>query len=146
VTANETIDALRSRGIRLTPQREEVVRVIFGARSHVTAEAVHAKVRRKMRSVNLTTVYRTLQLLEDLGFVDHAHLGHEAATWTPAGPGHHHLVCSECGAVEDLPVAILDPFSNQVARSTGFTVDLAHFALTGTCRECLARSTGSSER
>ena len=139
MTANEAIEALRSRGIRLTPQREAVVRAVFGAKGHVTAEEVHAAVRRRMRAVNLTTVYRTLQLLEDLGFVDHGHLGHEAATWTPAGPGHHHLVCGECGAVEELPVGILEPFSSQVIRVTGFTVDVAHFALTGTCRDCASR-------
>lgn len=139
MTANEAIDALRSRGIRLTPQREAVVRAVFSAKGHVTAEEVHTSVRRRMRAVNLTTVYRTLQLLEDLGFVDHGHLGHEAATWTPAGPGHHHLVCSECGAVEELPVVILEPFSSQVMHATGFTLDVAHFALTGTCRECTPR-------
>lgn len=136
MTANEAIDALRGRGVRMTPQREAVVRAVFGARGHVTAESVHASIRRRMRGVNLTTVYRTLQLLEDLGFVDHAHLGHEAATWTPAGPGHHHLVCSVCGAVSELPNAVLEPFSAQLEETTGFRLDVAHFALTGTCRDC----------
>lgn len=136
MTAGEALDALRSRGVRLTPQREAVVRAVFTARGHVTAEDVHAGVRRRMRGVNLTTVYRTLQLLESLGFVDHAHLGHEAATWTPAGPGHHHLVCSSCGAILELPAAILEPFTAAVGRSTGFSLDLAHFALMGTCADC----------
>jgi Fur family transcriptional regulator, ferric uptake regulator len=137
MTANEALEGLRSRGVRMTPQREAIVRAVFGARGHVTAEAVHASVRRRMRGVNLTTVYRTLQLLESLGFVDHAHLGHEAATWTPAvGPGHHHLVCGSCGAVQELPAPILEPFTSSVRRATGFEVDLSHFAITGTCADC----------
>lgn len=134
--ANEVLEALKGRGIRLTPQREEVIRVLFAARGHVTAEEVHARVRRKMRSVNLTTVYRTLQLLEDLGFVDHAHLGHEAATWTPAREGHHHAVCQSCGSVQELPDELLTPFADQVQRATGATLDLTHFALTVTCSDC----------
>lgn len=136
MTANEALEALRSRGVRMTPQREAIVRAVFGARGHVTAEVVHDTVRRRMRGVNLTTVYRTLQLLESLGFVDHAHLGHEAATWTPAGPGHHHLVCGTCGAVQELPASVLEPFTASVRRSTGYTLDLSHFALTGTCGDC----------
>jgi len=136
VSANEVLEALRGRGIRLTPQREEVVRAVFSARGHVTAEEVHARVRRRMRSVNLTTVYRTLQLLEDLGFVDHAHLGHEAATWTPARAGHHHVVCQQCGAVQELSETLLRPFASAVERETRFTLSRSHFALTGTCGDC----------
>jgi Fur family transcriptional regulator, ferric uptake regulator len=136
LTANEAVEALRSRGFRMTPQREAIVRAVFGAKSHVTAEAVHAAVRKRMRGVNMTTVYRTLQMLEDLGFVDHAHLGHEAATWTPAGRAHQHLVCGSCGALAELPDGLLPPFVNEVERATGFSIDLTHFALTGTCRAC----------
>lgn len=136
MTAKEALDAIHSRGVRMTPQREAIVRVIFDAKTHVTAEDVHARVRRKMRGVNLTTVYRTLQLLETLGLVDHAHLGHDAATWTPAQAGHHHLVCRVCGMVEELPEEVLAPFASQVSRKTGFDLELSHFALTGTCRDC----------
>lgn len=136
MAAKEVLEGLRGRGVRLTPQREEIVRALFSARGHTTAEEVHARVKKRMRSVNLTTVYRTLQLLEDLGFVDHAHLGHEAATWTPAHAGHHHVVCQACGAVRELPDGVLEPFAGEVERETGFTLELAHFALSGTCRDC----------
>lgn len=121
----------------MTPQREVVVRALFASKGkHLTAEEVHARVRRSMSRVNLATVYRTLQMLESLGLVEHAHLGHEAATWTPAREGHHHLVCSQCGEVQQVPPAALEPFGRAVAAKTGFELDLNHFAMTGLCKDC----------
>jgi Fur family transcriptional regulator, ferric uptake regulator len=121
----------------MTPQREIVVRALFASKGkHLTAEEVHAKVKRSMSRVNLATVYRTLQMLEAVGLVEHAHLGHEAATWTPAKEGHHHLVCSRCGAVQQLPDQALEPFARVVAQETGFELDLSHFAMTGLCEDC----------
>lgn len=137
MTAKEALEAMQRRGVRMTAQREEVVRALYAARGrHLTAEQVHARVRKTLRHVNLATVYRTLQLLESLGLVDHAHLGHEAATWTPARAGHHHLVCRACGEVREVPDDALAPFANEVGERTGFTLDLTHFAMTGLCQDC----------
>jgi Fur family transcriptional regulator, ferric uptake regulator len=137
MTAKEALEALSRRGVRMTPQREIVVRTVFAAKGrHLTAEQVHARVKRSMSRVNLATVYRTLQMLESLGLVEHAHLGHEAATWTPAREGHHHLVCSSCGEVQQLPDPALEPFAAEVEELTGFTLDLSHFAMTGLCGDC----------
>ena len=84
---------LRAKGYRLTPQRQFVLRAVT-ALDHATPEAICEEVRRTAAGVNLSTVYRTLELLEDLGLVTHTHLGHGAQIYhTTDQPAHVHLVC-----------------------------------------------------
>jgi Fur family transcriptional regulator, ferric uptake regulator len=87
--------------------------------------------------VNITTIYRTLELLEDLGLVTHTHLSHGSPTYHPAGADQHaHLVCRSCGAVEEVDPALLAPLATSLAAQRGFLVDIGHVALFGTCRKC----------
>ena len=76
---------LRSLGMRLTPQRQLVLEAVTTLR-HGTPDEIGAEVRRTAGAVNISTVYRTLELLEELGLVRHAHLGHGAPSYHPAGP------------------------------------------------------------
>ena len=98
---------LRSRGLRMTPQRQLVLEAVRRL-EHATPEQVHELVRQQAKSVNLTTVYRSLELLEELGLVTHTHLGHGAPTYHLAGDHQHiHLVCRGCGMVEDVEPALM---------------------------------------
>ena len=90
---------LRRRGYRLTPQRQLVLEAV-GELAHATPEEIADAVRRTASGVNISTVYRTLELLEELGLVQHTHLGHGAPTYSVATDDDHvHLVCRDCGAV-----------------------------------------------
>jgi Fur family ferric uptake transcriptional regulator len=132
-------DLLRSRGLRLTPQRELVLGAVY-ALGHSTPEQVHGAVARTASGVNITTVYRTLELLEELGLVTHTHLSHGAPTYHAAGHAQHvHLVCRGCGGVEEAPPAILDGLVAALATDRGFLVDVGHVALFGTCGHCADR-------
>jgi len=92
-------------------------------------------------SVNITTVYRTLELLEDLGLVTHTHLSHGAPTYHPVEERQHiHLVCRDCGAVEGVDPASLDPLVDDLRERYGFRVDVGHVALFGRCGTCGAES------
>jgi Fur family ferric uptake transcriptional regulator len=127
---------LRARGYRLTPQRQLVLEAV-GALGHGTPEEILAEVRRTASTVNGSTVYRTLELLEELGLVQHTHLGHGAPTYSVAGDDDHvHLVCRECGGVEEASRELLGDVVGRLAEVKGFRLDIGHFALFGTCRAC----------
>ena len=86
---------LRERGLRLTPQRQLILEAVHEL-GHATPEQVHTTVRERVAGVNITTVYRTLELLEELGLVNHTHLSHGSPTYHAAGEDQHvHLVCRE---------------------------------------------------
>ena len=127
---------LRRRGYRLTPQRQLVLEAV-GELGHATPEEIVTAVRRTASGVNISTVYRTLELLEELGLVQHAHLGHGASTYSVTSDDDHvHLVCRDCGGIEEAPPSVVGPVVAELAATRGFTVDVGHFAVFGRCREC----------
>jgi Fur family ferric uptake transcriptional regulator len=127
---------LRSRGLRLTAQRQLVLDAV-AALGHATPDQVHAEVARTAAGVNITTVYRTLDLLEDLGLVTHAHLSHGAPTYHAASDQRHvHLVCRACHHVTEVPSDILAPLAQNLKRDESFLVDIEHVALFGLCGAC----------
>jgi Fur family ferric uptake transcriptional regulator len=86
---------------------------------------------------NLSTIYRTLEFLEELDLVRHTHFDDGVARWHGAGEApHQHLVCRRCGWEQDLDLAILEPLDGELRRRYGFGADLAHFALVGVCADC----------
>jgi Fur family ferric uptake transcriptional regulator len=129
---------LRARGYRLTPQRQLVLEAV-GELGHGTPEEIASAVRRTASGVNISTVYRTLELLEEIGLVRHTHLGHGAPTYSVAGDDDHvHLVCRDCEAVEEASTALVQDLVARLAAEKGFTVDVGHVALFGRCRTCSA--------
>ena len=129
---------LRRRGYRLTPQRQLVLEAV-GQLGHATPEEIVTAVRRTASGVNISTVYRTLELLEELGLVQHAHLGHGASTYSVTSDDDHvHLVCRDCGGIEEAPPSVVGPVVAELAATRGFTVDVGHFAVFGRCRDCSA--------
>jgi Fur family transcriptional regulator, ferric uptake regulator len=129
-------EILRERGLRLTPQRQLVLEAVHGL-GHATPEQVHTAVRERAAGVNITTVYRTLELLEELGLVTHTHLSHGSPTYHGAGHNQHvHLVCRSCGTVVEVEPALLQPVARQLRKERGFRVDIGHVALFGVCAAC----------
>ncbi len=127
---------LRARGYRLTPQRQLVLESV-GELGHGTPEEIAGAVRRTAATVNISTVYRTLELLEQLGLVRHTHLGHGAPTYSVATDDDHvHLVCRDCGAVQEAGVDVLGGVVERLEAERGFRVDVGHLAVFGRCREC----------
>lgn len=124
----------------MTPQRQLVLDAVRQL-EHATPEQVHAAVVQTADSVNITTVYRTLELLEELGVITHTHLSHGATTYHPVDEDPHiHLVCRGCGIVEGVEPNVLEPLSEDLKASRGFTLDIAHVALFGLCADCGAES------
>ena len=134
-------EELRSRGLRLTAQRQLVLDAVYTL-GHATPDQVHAQVAKTAAGVNITTIYRTLELLEELGLVTHAHLSHGAPTYHAVGEQQHaHLVCRVCGHVDEVSTDVLAPLAGDLQREKSFLVDLGHVALFGVCASCGAEST-----
>ena len=141
VTSEAWETRLRRGGYRITPQRQLVLESVERL-GHGTPEEILSEVQRTATGVNLSTVYRNLEVLEEVGLVTHAHIGHGAPTYHSVDDHVHiHLVCDTCGKVESIDAAIADPFLDELRSRTGFVTDVSHVALHGTCRDCGTVST-----
>lgn len=128
---------LSKQGYRLTPQRLMILSAIENSNNHISAEEIYTQVVAKYPNVNISTVYRTLELLERLGMVTKTDLGGGRVRYHPAEKGHHHhLVCRECGAVIDLDESVLASLKDTLIREYGFIADLRHLAILGRCVNC----------
>ena len=127
---------LRAHGYRLTPQRELILRAVEEL-GHATPDEVLARVREESRAVNVSTVYRTLELLEELGLVRHAHITDRAPTYhSTAAPDHVHLVCRGCGTVTEVAPEVVRPLTGVLHDRYGFTTDIGHLTVFGSCADC----------
>lgn len=136
IELENVLRTLRERGHRVTPQRRAILREALSTRGHISPGGVARAVAQRIPGVNTSTVYRTLGLLEQLGFVSHSHF-EEGYEYHLAGRADHvHLVCRVCGRDQDLDEASTAPLAEVVEAHTGFIPDFTHFAVSGVCAEC----------
>ena len=130
-------ELLRRAGCRPTPQRLEVLQALGGG-EHLTADELYERVRGAVPTINPSTVYRTLEVLEDAGLVRCADLGAGRMHFELArGHRHHHVVCRVCGAVEHLHDDVMAPVAAGVTAATGYVLDTeAEILLPGRCPAC----------
>ena len=126
-------ERLRARGMRMTTQRQLVLDAV-GRLEHATPDQVSEAV----PEVDLTTVYRTLETLEQIGLLAHTHLGHGAPSYRLADDDHIHVVCHHCNAVTDAPAGLVDELAQRLHADRGFLVDRSHLTIFGTCADCQA--------
>ncbi len=135
----QLVQTLKERGHRLTPQRQLILEAVEAAEGHVSAETVHARVAAQFPQVNISTVYRTLELLQNLGLVTHTHFDDGIALYHLAEDSHHqHMICRGCGQETEIAVSELATLDQHLQSAYGFHADLTHFAIIGTCQSCHA--------
>ena len=129
-------DTLRAGGYRVTPQRQLVLEAVARL-EHATPEEIYGEVRQTARGVNVSTIYRTLELLEHLGLVKHTHIHHGAPSYHLAEHAEHvHLVCSQCGRVTQVPPDAVAPLVSALDERYGFKTDVGHLTVFGRCEQC----------
>lgn len=129
---------LRSRGYRLTNQRRVIVRELEGER-HLSAEEIYDRVKEEHPELGLSTVYRTLDLLHELGIVRKEDFGEGYSRYELTTERmHHHARCRRCGKVIEFNEELMEYLTLQVERETGFITDSYEITLHGLCRECAA--------
>lgn len=136
------VDALstrfRERGLRVTPQRQVIFRLLEGNVEHPTVEWLHEAARAEMPTISLKTVYQTVHDLEDLGEVHLLHVGTGSVRVDPnVEHPHHHRICTECGSVRDVVVEVDDLRLPARARD-GFAVADVQVHFRGVCADCAA--------
>lgn len=135
----KTVEALtaafRAQGLRVTPQRQCIFRLLHANDGHPTVDALYERARAQMPTISLKTVYQTVHDLEAMGEVELIDLGTGSARVDPNVTPHHHLVCTNCGKVRDLEVDF--PALRVPARHRdGFSVESVDVNFRGLCEEC----------
>ncbi len=137
-SSKQILSDLQSAGYRLTQSRAAVVRIINEANGWLRPEQVHAQAKKYCPSLGLVTVYRTLTLLAEHGYIRRIHFGDKCHGYARVELSHgHHLVCRGCNqAIEIAGTEDLKPLMKQVQNETGFVIEDHLLELVGLCREC----------
>lgn len=131
-TLDEAIALLRERGFRLSTSRRIVLDELFATDQPVTAEQIATR-----RRLDLTSVYRNLELLEQQGLIRHVHLGHGPGLYALVAHGEReYLYCERCHAVTAVAPERLAPIRDQIRDRFGYEVRFTHFPIAGTCAAC----------
>lgn len=135
-TPAELTDLFRAQGLKVTPQRQCIFRVLHGNATHPTAETVYAAASAEMPTISLKTVYQTLNDLATMGEIALLDLGTGSGRFDPNVEGtHHHLVCEQCGKVRDV-FADFGELEVPAGLREGFTLGRAEVVFRGRCQDC----------
>ena len=137
VTLAGTRERLHSRGLRWTPQRRAILEVLAATDGHITGGELVERCRQRDPETTASTVYRTLNVLEELGLVRHSH-GHDGREEFHVLPEteHGHLVCESCGASTELGSEAVRRLLDALEAQSGYRIDLNHLAIAGLCAAC----------
>jgi len=134
---HDVVEALQQIGYRLTPQRMMILEAIADSGGHLSAEEIHETVRTAYPYLDISTVYRTLDLLKTLHLVSETDLGRGPAQYELLSKGlHHHLICTECGEILDVPNSLLDSLRHAMSEEYDFHAEIEHLAVFGICSNC----------
>lgn len=139
ITAETLIEDLRANGMRITEPRRLVCAVIAEHHDdHLSAQDIFDTVAKSQDGdLDMATVYRTLEALEESGAIKHGHIGHGPTVYhLTEEADHQHLVCSSCGATIAVSTGDISQLLQSITDQTGFVPDVEHFALTGRCADC----------
>lgn len=147
-TVERVLLELRAAGHRITMPRRAVIDTLARVDDHPTVDQIANDIEARWPGIHLTTVYRTLETLTDLGVVNHVHLASGAAyhlAGTAGGGSQHvHAQCRTCHRVIDLPVGVLDAVRRRLDRTNGFHLEAHHVALSGLCADCARNATAGN--
>jgi Fur family ferric uptake transcriptional regulator len=142
VNLADAIGALRNAGLRISTPRRLVLEALFAATGPVSA----ADLAREL-SLDESSVYRNLEVLEQLGVVRHVHLGHSPGLYTLVSDEVvEYLCCERCGKVTAVPPARLDAVREQIHDEFGYTARFTHFAIVGLCPDCASAAQAHGAR
>jgi Fe2+ or Zn2+ uptake regulation protein len=134
----ELADLLRERGLRATSQRVVMHRLLRNRNRHLSAEELLSEASEQLPGVSLPTVYATLELFEQLGIVRRVNGGGGTLLWDTRSDTHHHMICRNCGRIEDMETPVDLESARRSAARAGFQSDRAEVVVSGLCADCAA--------
>lgn len=142
-SADAVLRTLRERGLRISTARRMIVNFLFEAEAPASAQQIAAGLDRT--PLDLASVYRNLETLQEQGVVRHFHAGHGPGRYVLiGGDEREYLACDRCGAIEEVNRSDLDSLREEVKERFGFAVGFAHFPMVGLCPRCAAGNGGGS--
>ena len=137
----DALDVLRAQGKRITAQRGLVLEVIRKSHGHLDAGEIYRRARARDPRISLSTVYRNLNLLKDMGVITELHLDEEHHHYELREEAeHYHLICSNCDRVVEFDSSSMGALIEQTGAEMGFLIEHVHIDLVGLCQDCRARS------
>ena len=135
----ELVAKLKERNHRLTPQRLAVLRILVASQGHPSVERIYEQIRPDFPMTSLATVYKTVTLLKEMDEVLELSFNNGGNRYDGSKPyPHPHLICTQCGAIEDLEVDALRGIPHQVAQDTGYRIVSHRLDFFGICQKCQA--------
>ena len=131
-----TIEALRSKGYKATPQRIAICRIALNSRAHPSAQQVYDEVKKIYPTVSLATVYKTLEVLRGIGLVQEINLPEGQARFDSYMNPHINMICLKCGTITDLDDITVKEIVRRVAAATKFKPTGQRMDVYGICRKC----------
>ena len=134
--------ALRQHDYKLTMQRRAVLSVLSSSQEHLTPAEVYDRVCQECPGIGLVTIYRTLEILTELGFVCEVHAGGNCRRYLirRQSEHHHHLICSGCGTVVDFTDCGLNELRERLLHETGFEIESHLLEFLGRCQICQSKA------
>ena len=137
LTGKKVLAILRAQGYKLTPQRRAVVKVVTSTKDRLTIATIYNKLQRIHTGIGLVTIYRTLEILAELGLVCEIYTGDKCRSYTTGtSQHHHHLVCSSCGKVVDFSGHYIEKLEESLSRESGFRIEEHPLEFIGVCGSC----------
>jgi Fur family peroxide stress response transcriptional regulator len=137
------IEALRRKGYKATPQRIAICQFALHSRDHPSAQRIYNKVKEAYSTVSLATVYKTLQVLKELGLIQELNFSQSQTRFDCYMKPHINLVCLQCGNIKDLDSLTAQEIAGRIAAAAKFTVTGQRLDLYGVCEKCKTKSPSS---
>ncbi|MCU7557757.1 peroxide-responsive transcriptional repressor PerR [Macrococcus capreoli] len=134
---DEAIQSLRKTGVRITPQRQAVLKFLIESNSHPTADEIYKALSPQFSNMSVATVYNNLKVFKDSGLVKELTYGDAASRYDFETDNHYHVICSECGKITDFHYPRLDEVEHIAQHITSFAVTHHRMEIYGVCPECL---------
>ena len=142
---DEMVQTLKDRGCRMTPQRMAVLKVLAASERHLSADQIYRQIKVDLPTTSLATVYKTLELLKEMGQVLELRVGAGGSRYDGAHiHPHPHLICTSCGEIRDLEVGVPEEVSRHVMQETGYQIVSHRLDFIGLCPKCQAIQTNNT--
>ena len=142
---DKVIEKLKKDNIRITPQRQEMILILKNSHEHVTADEIYKKLVKQFPSVSIATVYNNLKLFVNIGFVKELQFGEGLSKFEWLEKDHYHIICSDCGKIEDFYYPQLKEVESFAKDLTKFNIKKHHLLFYGLCKSCSEQQENNNE-
>ncbi|PSL26020.1 Fur family peroxide stress response transcriptional regulator [Planomicrobium soli] len=139
VQLKDALDALKSTGVRITPQRHAILEYMIHSTAHPTADDIYRALEKTFPNMSVATVYNNLRVFRKAGLVKELTYGDSSSRFDFVTHDHYHMICSDCGKIVDFHYPGLDEVEHLASHVTGFQVDYHRLELYGTCKDCVEK-------